>query len=85
MLNDTRIKRLTYRSWHRGSKEADLMLGRFAAKHLGALSEPLLALYEALLEENDPDIWEWATGMQPTPPRYQPLPWDKIRESAKGE
>ena len=62
MVNSAIMKRLHYRSWHRGCKETDLVLGAFADRHLPTLSPELLALYEALLEEDDADIWAWLTG-----------------------
>lgn len=55
-------KRLKFRSWHRGTKEMDLLLGRFADSHLGSCDAALLTSYAALLEENDPDIYDWVCG-----------------------
>lgn len=62
MADQTRLKRLLYRSWHRGCKETDIVLGNFAERHLQALAPEMLDTYEALLEENDWDIWGWITG-----------------------
>jgi antitoxin CptB len=62
MTEETRLKRLLYRSWHRGCKETDIVLGNFAERHLRALNPQMLDLYEALLDENDIDIWNWLTG-----------------------
>jgi len=59
---DTRLKRLRYRSWHRGCKETDLILGQFADKKLAGLAPEMLAIYERLLDENDADIWKWVVG-----------------------
>ena len=59
---DARLKRLRYRSWHRGCKETDLILGRFADGGLSTLPEPMLTVYEQLLDENDADIWDWIIG-----------------------
>lgn len=55
-------KRLKFRSWHRGTREMDLLLGRFADRHLDSCDETLLTAYAALLEENDPDIYDWVCG-----------------------
>ena len=60
-------KRLKFRSWHRGTREMDLLMGRFADAVLGSCDETLLTAYEALLEENDPDIYDWVCGRL-TPP-----------------
>ena len=64
---DARIKRLKFRAWHRGTKESDLLLGRFADRHLEALDAAQLDRFEALLEEADPDLVDWMTGRLPVP------------------
>ena len=64
---ETRRKRLRFRCWHRGTKEADLILGRFANLHLDELDEAGLDLLEALLEESDPEIFDWVSGRTPLP------------------
>jgi antitoxin CptB len=58
-MDDIRRKRLLFRSWHRGCKEADLILGSFAEAHLARFSEAQLDRYEALLEEDDAVILDW--------------------------
>jgi len=55
-------KRLKYRSWHRGTKEMDLLLGPFADACLDGFDAAQLAQYEALLEEPEPDVYEWILG-----------------------
>jgi antitoxin CptB len=65
-----RRKRLTFRSWHRGTKEADMLLGRFADVHLATLSQDQLARYEALLENPDPDLYAWVTDLRPVPAEF---------------
>ncbi|MGF1503374.1 MAG: succinate dehydrogenase assembly factor 2 [Paracoccaceae bacterium] len=64
---EIRLKRLRLRSWRRGIKEMDLILGRFADDALGALAPGELDVYEALLEEPDWDLYYWVTGAQPIP------------------
>jgi len=64
---DIRRKRLLFRSWHRGTSEIDLLLGTFAERHLGGLSEAQLGRYEALLENDDASLFDWITG-RVTPP-----------------
>lgn len=71
-MNDIRLKRLTYRSWHRGCKETDLILGRFADTRLSGLTPELLDAFERLLDEDDADIWGWLTGKS-TPEEYREL------------
>ena len=68
-----RLKRLRLRSWRRGIREADLILGRFADERLEGLDEDALAAYEALLEEPDWDIYYWVTGASAPPERHAAL------------
>ena len=60
-------RRLRFRSWHRGTREADLILGRFADAHLADFTAEQLDRYGALLEKSDPDIYDWLTGRTPVP------------------
>ena len=62
-----RRKQLRFRSWHRGTREADLLLGRFADAHLAGMDAGQLARFEALLELPDPDLVDWLTGRLPRP------------------
>jgi len=55
-------KRLKFRSWHRGTREMDLLLGRFADRRLHAFDQAGLQAYAALLEQPDPDIYDWVSG-----------------------
>ncbi len=59
---DTIRKRLLFRSWHRGCKETDVILGPFAEARLMAFSADDIAIYESFLEEFDSDIWDWLVG-----------------------
>ncbi len=67
---DIRRKRLLFRSWHRGTKETDLLLGSFAERHLAGMSEAQLDRYEALLAENDAALFDWITGRASPPPEH---------------
>jgi len=60
-------KRLRYRSWHRGTKELDLLLGSFADRHLEAFDQGQLARFEALLESPEPTILAWLVDRVPPP------------------
>jgi antitoxin CptB len=64
---EARLKRMRMRSWRRGTKEMDLVLGPYADSNLSAMSADELADYEALLAENDQDLMAWLLG-QDTPP-----------------
>ncbi len=71
--HETRLKKLRMRSWRRGMKEMDLILGPFADAHLADLSEPVLDRYEQLLDENDQDLYLWVTGAKGAPERLMPM------------
>jgi antitoxin CptB len=64
----TTRKRLLYRSWHRGTREMDLLLGRFAERNLPTFSARQVELYEALLEYSDSDLYDWMSGRERPPP-----------------
>jgi antitoxin CptB len=66
-----RLKRLSIRSWRRGTREMDLILGRFADGALPALDDAALDDYEALLEVSDPDLYAWVAGVAEPVPRLQ--------------
>jgi antitoxin CptB len=59
---DDRRKRRLFRCWHRGTREMDLILGRFADAEIGHLSDDELTQLEALLEVNDPDLYAAITA-----------------------
>ena len=72
-MNDkeTRLKRLLYQSWHRGCKETDFLLGRFARARLSCMDDETIDLYEKFIEESDWDIYAWLTGSIEPPKHYQ--------------
>jgi antitoxin CptB len=66
-----RLKRLRFRAWHRGTKEADLLIGGFFDRYGEAWGAAEMEWYEAFLEEQDVDIMAWAIGTAPPPQRYE--------------
>lgn len=64
---DVRRRRTHFRAWHRGMREMDLILGRFADAAIADLSEGELDAFEALMEEQDRDLLAWLTGETPLP------------------
>ncbi len=60
-------KQLTFRSWHRGTKEMDLIMGSFADKYLKSFSTEELDQYERILQYSDPDLYNWITGKEDAP------------------
>ena len=65
---DARRRRLLFRAQHRGTKEADLMIGGFVSRHLSAFSEAELSEVEAVLELPDVDLSDWLSGRREPPP-----------------
>ena len=57
--HEHRIKRLQMRSWRRGTKEMDMILGPYSDTEIAKLSIEALELYEAMLAENDQDLYVW--------------------------
>lgn len=67
---DPRRRRALFRAWHRGTREMDLLLGRFADAYIADLSEADLASLEALMEVPDRDLFSWVTGREPVAANY---------------
>ena len=80
---EARLKRMAMRSWRRGMKEMDLILGPYADAHLAAMSEERLALFDKLLHENDQDLLSWLLG-QSQAPEYLSEMIDEIGLHARG-
>src|SRR5437588_10091736 len=76
---DDRRKRLLFRCWHRGTREMDLILGRFADAEIAGLAEDELMQLEHLIEVPDPDLYAALTGDRPLPPRYAGGIFDRIK------
>jgi antitoxin CptB len=71
MLTDPRLKALDYRSHHRGTREADMMIGGFFDRYHGDWNAAEIAWFEALMDEEDVDIMAWAIGAAQPPGRVQ--------------
>lgn len=67
---DPRRKRLLFRCWHRGTREMDLLLGRFADAHIAGLSDPEVEELEQLIELPDHDLYAALSDKQPLAPEY---------------
>jgi len=64
---EARLKRMAMRSWRRGTKEMDMILGPWADANLAGLDPARLELYETLLAENDADLLNWVLGKAAPP------------------
>ncbi len=80
----TRLKRLHMRSMRRGIKEMDILLMRFAKARLADLDAASLDAYEALLAENDQDLYQWISGQRPVPQDHRMIVSEITRVSAHG-
>ena len=72
-MDSVRLKKIRFRAWHRGFREADLILGPFADSHAQSLTPDQLDLFERLLEQPDPDIYDWIAGRAPPPGDFAEL------------
>jgi len=77
---DPRRRRLLFRSWHRGIREMDLVLGRFADAHIAELSDAELDEYETWLEIPDQQIFTWVNGSQPAPAEIDTAMFRRLRD-----
>ena len=75
---EARRKRLRFRSWHRGTREADLLLGGFADACLNAMTVEDLALFDAILDRPDPVLMAWMTGVQVCPASERDAVMDRL-------
>jgi antitoxin CptB len=76
---DDRRKRLLFRCWHRGTREMDLILGRFADAEIAGLADDELAQLEHLIEVSDPDLYAALTGDKPLALEYASRLFDRIK------
>ncbi len=76
---DPRRRKILFRAWHRGMREMDLIMGRFAEERLNTLSEAELDVFEALIEVPDRDLLAWITGREPTPANYDSEVFRQLR------
>jgi len=75
---ELRRKRLLFRAWHRGIRETDLILGRFADAHVATLDADEIADFERLLDIPDRDILAWVTGADAIPEELASTMIDRV-------
>ncbi len=80
---DARRRKALFRSWHRGMREMDLILGAFADAEIAALTDAELDQYERLLDVPDGDILPWLTGERPVPEPFQTTVMSRIMASRR--
>jgi antitoxin CptB len=77
---DERRRRLLFRSWRRGTREMDLIMGRFAEATIGDLGEAEIAELERLSDVSDPELYAWLTGSQSVPADYDLAVFRRLRD-----
>jgi antitoxin CptB len=80
---DERRRRLLFRSWHRGTREMDLIMGRFADATIGTLSDAELDAYERLTDVPEPDLYAWITGDRPAASEHDTALFRRLRDFAR--
>ena len=77
---DVRRRKLLFRSWHRGMREMDLIMGRFADATVQQLTQEELAEFEHLMEVPDRELLAWIIGEADVPPDYDTALFRRLRE-----
>ena len=77
--NDARLKKLKFRAWRRGFREADLILGPFAERYVSDFSPAELDTFEELLEQPDHDLYAWIVGTAEPPATFDGDILNRIR------
>jgi antitoxin CptB len=78
-LNERR-RRLLFRSWRRGTREMDLIMGRFTEAAIGDLTDAEIDEFERLSDVPDPDLYAWLTGSAPVPVDYDLPVFRRLRD-----
>ncbi|NKB52435.1 MAG: succinate dehydrogenase assembly factor 2 [Rhizobiaceae bacterium] len=82
---DDRRKRLLFRSWHRGMREMDYVLGTYANHAIADMGEDELAEFEMLMQLPDPDMYKWLSGSIDVPENFDNSIVRKIRQFHLGQ
>ena len=81
---DARRRRLVFRAQHRGTKETDILIGGFVARHIATLSDADVTALEEILELWDVDLADWLSGRRPIPPEHDTPLLRRIQAEAGG-
>ncbi|HEY0836911.1 MAG TPA: succinate dehydrogenase assembly factor 2 [Azospirillum sp.] len=65
-----RRKQLKFRAWHRGTRELDFLIGRFADTHVDSLDAQQMDRFQAVLDLPDVDVYNWIIGALPVPAEH---------------
>ena len=76
---DARRKRILFRAWHRGTREMDLLMGRYVETAIDKMSDDEMTIFEALIEVPDRDLFAWLTGKEAAPGNYDTAIFQALR------
>ena len=76
---DVRRRKILFRAWHRGIREMDLIMGRFADAEIATMPEPDLDEFERLIEVPDRDLFRWITGEDEAPSNYDTAVFRRLK------
>jgi antitoxin CptB len=79
-----RLKMIRYRAWHRGFREADLILGPFADRYVETFDGPQLDEFEVILEHPDQLLYAWIVGQEETPDEVKGYVFAMLRRYGGG-
>lgn len=77
---EIRRKKIIFRAHHRGFKEADIILGGYADRHIHAMDDAELDVFEALLENPDQELYDWIIGKVAPPAEFDNSMLDRLRQ-----
>lgn len=80
---EPRRKKALFRAHHRGTKEMDFVMGRFADAHIASLSDDDLTDFERLLDVTDQELFSWIVGSFPVDPIHDRPVWRAMRDHAR--
>lgn len=81
---DVRRRKLLYRAWHRGMRETDLIMGRYADVAVADMSADEMCAFEALMEAPDRELLAWITGEVAVPAAYDTPLFRRLRAFSRG-
>ncbi len=84
-MDDPKFRRVMHRAHYMGSNENDILFGGFAEKYLASLSPAQLDKFEALLANNDTDLFNWVTGKEPVPAEWDDEVMTRIKSFVQNE
>lgn len=82
-MSETRLKRIAFRAWRRGFREADLILGPFSDRYCPDMTGAELDQFERLLDQLDHDLYDWIAGRRPVPPELDGPMFRRLQDFQK--